>query len=111
VREFCERAFLETGIILKWEGEGLEEKGIDKQSGKVLVENDRQHFRPTEVDFLQGDASKARNKLGWQPRLGFYDLVKIMMESDLKEAEHEAMCLKEGFSYNGIRRHNLYPNL
>jgi len=102
VREFCERAFWEAGIQLNWQGGGAYEKGINKQSGKVLVEIDRQYYRPTEVDFLQGDATKARKKLGWKPKINFNALVKMMVEADLKESEHEAMCRREGYCYNGV---------
>jgi GDPmannose 4,6-dehydratase len=111
VREFCESAFLEAGVKLNWKGEGADEKGIDKQSGKILVEVDRQYFRPTEVDFLQGDATKAKEKLGWEPKVRFAELVKMMVESDLQEAEHELMCLHEGYCYNGVRRQKLYPQV
>jgi len=108
VREFCEQAFKEAGFHLKWEGEGVNEKGIDINTGRVLVEVDPRYFRPTEVDILVGDPLKAREKLGWKPKVGFYELIKMMVASDLKEAEHEAVCLKEGYSYNGSRRQNLY---
>jgi GDPmannose 4,6-dehydratase len=111
VRAFCERAFLEAGIALHWEGKGIEEKGIERLSGRIMVEVDQRYFRPTEVDFLQGDATKAKERLGWQPRVGFDELVKIMVQSDLKEAEHEQMCLKEGYCYNGVRLQNLFTNL
>lgn len=108
VREFCKWAFSEAGFVLGWQGEGIEEKGIDQKTGEILVEVDRQYFRPTEVELLQGDATKAREKLGWEPKVRLEELVKIMIENDLKEAAHEAMCLKEGFSYNGCRQQNLY---
>lgn len=107
VREFCEKAFLEAGIDLYWKGEGVKEIGLDKKSDKVLVEIDARYFRPTEVDLLQGDASKAFNKLGWKPEVSFDQLVKMMVDADLKEAEHEAMCLREGYSYNGVNVNKL----
>ena len=75
------------------------------------MEVDRQYFRSTEVELLQGDTSKARKKLGWKPKVGFAEPVKMMVESDLKEAEHELMCLKEGYCNNGIRRQKLYPQV
>jgi GDPmannose 4,6-dehydratase len=85
VREFCTLAFKYAGIELKWEGEGLNEKGIDVKTGKVLVEVDEKYFRPAEVEQLLGDATKAQTLLGWNPRkTSFEDLVKIMVESDLK---------------------------
>lgn len=108
VREFCEVAFGEAGYRLDWQGKGVEEKGIDKESGEVLIAVDKKYFRPTEVDILQGDASKAYNMLSWRPRVGFTELIRMMVESDLEEAEHEAMCLREGYAYNGCRRKNLY---
>lgn len=85
VREFCTLAFKYAGIELKWEGEGVNEKGIDVKTGKTLVEVDEKYFRPAEVEQLLGDASKAQRLLGWNPRkTSFEDLVKIMVESDLK---------------------------
>ena len=108
VREFCDYAFKEAGISLVWHGEGVNEKGIDEKTGKVLVEVDPKYFRPTEVELLVGDPSKARKKLGWVPKVHFQELVKMMVEADLNEAEHEAVCLKEGYCYNGVRQQNLY---
>lgn len=84
VREFAELAFKHAGIDIIWEGKGLEEKGIDKRTGKVLVEVDPKYFRPAEVDLLIGDPSKAKEKLGWKPEVTFNELVKIMVEADLK---------------------------
>lgn len=84
VREFCEEAFGVAGFEIVWEGEGINEKGLNKKNGKVLVEIDPTYFRPTEVDILQGDNTKAREKLGWSPKVTFSELVKIMMEHDLK---------------------------
>ncbi|MBI2439722.1 MAG: GDP-mannose 4,6-dehydratase [Candidatus Moranbacteria bacterium] len=84
VREFCELAFKEAGYDLVWEGEGINEKGKDKTTGKVLVEIDPMYFRPAEVDLLIGDNSKAQRKLSWRPKMGFEELVKLMMKYDLK---------------------------
>ena len=85
VREFCTLAFHEVGIELRWEGEGVDEKGIDQATGKVLVEVDPKYFRPAEVEQLLGDPTKARTKLGWNPRkTSFGDLVKIMVKHDMK---------------------------
>ncbi len=84
VREFCTLAFKYAGIELKWEGEGVNEKGIDVASGRILVEVDEKYFRPAEVEQLLGDATKAQTLLGWNPRkTSFEDLVKIMVEHDL----------------------------
>lgn len=85
VREFCTLAFKNVGIELTWEGEGVDEKGIDKKTGKVLVEVDPKYFRPCEVEQLLGDPSKAKKELGWNPtKTSFEELVKIMIEHDLK---------------------------
>ena len=90
VREFCTLAFREAGINLAWEGEGVDEKGIDKKTGRVLVEVDPKFFRPTEVDQLLGDPTKARTVLGWNPqKTSFEDLVKIMVKHDLEMLEKE----------------------
>ena len=84
VREFVEKAFAQIGIGIVWQGVGADEKGIDAGSGRVLVKVDPGYFRPTEVDFLIGDASKARAKLGWKHRVSFDDLVAEMVAADLK---------------------------
>ena len=89
VREFAELAFAEVGRTIEWRGKGADETGIDLKSGKTLVRIDPVYFRPTEVDCLIGDASKAREKLGWKPRTSFTDLVKEMVASDLAEARRE----------------------
>lgn len=84
VREFCTLAFHHAGIELQWQGDGIDEKGIDKATGKVLVEVDPRFFRPTEVEHLLGDPTKAKTQLGWNPRkTSFEQLVKIMTEHDL----------------------------
>jgi GDPmannose 4,6-dehydratase len=91
VREFTEVAFKEVGIDIEWKGEGVNEKGIDAATGKVLVEVDPSYFRPAEVDFLLGDSSKARARLGWRPKVGFKELVRIMVKADLeREGVHLA---------------------
>jgi GDPmannose 4,6-dehydratase len=100
VREFVERAFTETGITIEWRGSGVEEQGVDTATGKVLVGIDSRYFRPTEVDLLLGDPSKARQKLGWQPKVGFAELVKMMVASDIKEAERDLFCERQGFRVN-----------
>jgi len=83
VREFTEMAFKEAGITIKWAGTGVDETGIDTKSGDVMVGVSPQYFRPAEVDFLLGDSTKAREKLGWKLRVGFEELVKIMVNADL----------------------------
>ena len=89
VREFVELAFKEVGRSIEWRGKGVEETGIDKKSGKAVVRIDPVYFRPTEVDLLIGDASKAHNKLGWKPKTSFADLVKQMVAGDLEIARRE----------------------
>ena len=85
VREFATLAFEAVGISLEWRGEGVDEKGIDMSTGRVLVEVDPKYFRPAEVDQLLGDPTKARETLGWNPRkTSFKQLIKIMTEHDMK---------------------------
>ena len=88
VREFVELAFAELGYELEWQGTGVDEKGIDKKSGRVLVEVDPRYFRPAEVELLWGDSTKARTELGWEPKYSFMDLVKEMVQSDLEEMKN-----------------------
>ena len=88
VRDFCARAFKIAGIELRWEGEGVEEKGIDVSTGKIVVEVSPEFFRPTDVVTLLGNPSKAKEKLGWNPRkTSFDELVNIMVDSDIKLVE------------------------
>ena len=86
VREFVERAFALAGITLAWKGKGKNEKGVDVKSGKTLVEVDPHYWRPAEVDTLLGDASLARKKLGWKPRVKFKELVETMVRADIELA-------------------------
>ncbi len=88
VREFVELAFAELGYEIEWQGTGVDEKGIDKKSGRVLVEVDPRYFRPAEVELLWGDSTKARTELGWEPKYSFMDLVKEMVQSDLEELKN-----------------------
>ena len=84
VREFTEKAFREAGIELRWEGSGIEERGIDQATGRVLVEVDPQYFRPAEVETLLGDPSKAKQLLGWNPqKTSFDELVRLMVTHDM----------------------------
>jgi len=89
VRDFVCAAFAHAGIDIEWSGQGVNETGRDKNTGKTLVRVDPQFFRPAEVDILIGDASKAKEKLGWEPRTTFEELVRIMVEHDLKVVEKE----------------------
>ena len=90
VRTFVEAAFAEVDRRIEWRGEGVEETGVDRRSGRTLVRVDPAYFRPTEVDLLIGDASKAREQLGWKPKTSFAELVKEMVASDLAIAKREA---------------------
>lgn len=83
VREFVELSFREVGIEIDWHGEGLNEIGVDRATGKKLVSVDPKYFRPTEVNLLIGDSSKAKNKLGWKPKVSFKELVKMMIKNDI----------------------------
>ncbi len=101
VREFVECAFREVGMDLVWEGSGIDEVGIERATGKVRVMIDVRYFRPTEVDTLLGNAAKAREELGWVPRMPFDELVKVMVREDLKEAQRDQLCGSAGFrTYN-----------
>jgi len=98
VRAFVERAAAELGMQLRWNGSKLEEQGIDADTGRTVVRIDPRYFRPTEVDTLLGDASKARKQLGWTPEIGFAELVREMVESDLRLAQRDALVEREGFA-------------
>ena len=89
VREFVEKAFAVVGREIVWRGKGADETGIDRANGTVLVEVDPRYFRPTDVDFLQGDPAKARERLGWQHRIGFDELVRDMVDSDMEVVARE----------------------
>ncbi len=120
VRDFVNAAAAELGITLRWEGEGLDERGIVEsvrseesgvrthhtpplKTGDTIVRIDPRYFRPTEVESLLGDASKAENELGWKPLITFNELVTEMMQTDLEEAQRDELCKREGYkvlSYN-----------
>lgn len=108
VRDFVNRAAAELGIVLRWQGTGVEEVGIVESvnteiggfslvKGSTIVKIDPRYFRPTEVETLLGDATKAKEKLGWQPKTSFTELVKEMVLFDLEDAKKDALCLNEGF--------------
>ena len=97
VRDFINAAAGQLNINIRWEGEGLDEKGINEDTGRIIVAVDPGYFRPTEVQELLGDAAKARQKLGWKPRRTFQELVADMVEADLNEAHKDYLCLQEGF--------------
>jgi len=97
VREFVELAFRHVGVNLVWRGQKLEEKGLDGDSGRVLVTVDQRFFRPAEVDILLGDTGKAREKLGWRPTVSFPELVRMMVDADLEAAERDVFCRSRGY--------------
>ena len=96
VREFVEGTAAELGMQIKWKGKGAEEKGVDAE-GKTVVAIDPRYYRPSEVDTLLGDASKARKQLGWKPRVMFKELVAEMAREDLRDAERESLVKKHGY--------------
>lgn len=102
VRAFVDAAAQEIGLAITWKGEGVEEKGYDAR-GKCIVSVDPRYFRPTEVESLLGDATKARLKLGWTPKISFQELVAEMMREDLKSAERDELVKKHG--YTAFNRH------
>ena len=96
VRDFVNAAAAELGIHIRWTGEGVQERGLDAH-GKCIVSVDARYFRPTEVETLLGDASKAREKLGWVPKISFAELVAEMVREDLKAAKRDELIRKEGY--------------
>jgi GDPmannose 4,6-dehydratase len=90
VRELAERAFARVGIDLEWKGKGIHETGVDARSGRELVRVDHRYFRPSEVETLIGDASKARNRLGWEPKIRFPELVDMMVDAEMERLAVEA---------------------
>lgn len=99
VRDFVNIAANELGINIKWKGEGIDEKGFD-ESGKCIVAVDPRYFRPTEVETLLGDPSKAKDKLGWKPKISFNEMVKEMVKEDLKCAERDELVKRHGYYVN-----------
>ena len=101
VRDFVDLAAKELDIEIKWNGNGVDETGIDMATGKIIIRVDPRYFRPTEVDSLLGDSTKARERLGWAPKISFKELVNEMVTSDLNDAKKDNLLKKEGFStYN-----------
>ena len=97
VRDFVNAAADELGMKIRWEGVGVEERGYDA-AGKCVVAVDPRYFRPTEVETLLGDPSKAKEKLGWSPRTSFAELVAEMVREDLKAAERDELVKRHGFN-------------
>ena len=96
VREFVSRSFKELDIEVEWKGEGVNEIGINKATGKTIVKVDPKYFRPTEVELLVGDASKAKKELGWTPTHSIDDLVKDMVQSDLALFKRDKYLMEGG---------------
>jgi GDPmannose 4,6-dehydratase len=97
VRDFCTMSFRRAGIELEYEGEGASEKGRDRKTGKVVVEVDPRYFRPAEVEQLCGDPSKAKNALGWSPKIDVGELCACMVDHDLEEAKRDMHLATGGF--------------
>jgi len=97
VREFCKIAFKEVGIDLKFQGKGVNEKGICKKTGKVVIKVDPNYFRPSEVESLLGDPSKAKRKLKWKPKISFREMVREMVRYDLEKAKRDVHLKNGGF--------------
>ncbi|MCD6292357.1 MAG: GDP-mannose 4,6-dehydratase [Deltaproteobacteria bacterium] len=97
VRDFVENAFSEIGVEIAWRGQGIDEVGFDKATSEVRVEIDSRYFRPTEVELLLGDPTKAKEKLGWEAETSFAEMVKTMVATDLMEAERDNYCRSRGF--------------
>jgi GDPmannose 4,6-dehydratase len=97
VRDFIDTAAGQLCIPIRWEGQGVDEKGINAENGRTIVAVDPRYFRPTEVADLLGDAGKARRQLGWKPRVSFNELVAEMVAADLKEAQRDDLCYRRGF--------------
>lgn len=102
IREFAERAFAEVGITLGWSGRGVDEVGRDTKTGNTVVSVDPTYFRPTEVDLLIGDASKARKKLNWKPIIDLNQMIEEMIASDFEEARKDQHLQSGGFKTNGV---------
>jgi GDPmannose 4,6-dehydratase len=100
VRDFVNVAARELGIAIQWEGEGIDEKGVNMANGKTIVAVDPTYFRPTEVETLLGDPTKAKQKLGWEPKITFEELVKEMVQVDLEEAKRDELVQRAGFRVN-----------
>ena len=97
VREFAELAFKEAGIEIEWQGSGVDEKGINKANGKIVIEVDPMYFRPTEVDLLIGDPSKAEKILGWKRKVSFLDLIKRMVRYDIETFKKDILIKEAGY--------------
>jgi GDPmannose 4,6-dehydratase len=102
VREFVDLAFKHVGIDMVWQGRGIDEQGMDAATGRVLVQVDPRYFRPTEVELLLGDPTKAKEKLGWTPKTTLQELVSMMVAEDLKAAQCDVLCQEHGYHVNSF---------
>ena len=100
VRDFVNKAAIAVGMVMEWKGTGVNEKGYNKATGECLVEVDARYFRPTEVETLLGDPTKAKEKLGWVPKITLDEMVTEMVDHDIKIAERDALCEREGYRTN-----------
>lgn len=98
VREFIEMSAKELGIFIEWKGEGAGEIGVNSANGATIVAVDPNYFRPTEVETLLSDPSKAKQKLGWSPKIYFEELVREIVQTDMEEAKKDQMCQQAGFT-------------
>ena len=103
VREFATLAFREAGIEITWQGTGVDEQGVDAATGRVLVRIDPRYYRPTEVELLLGNPTKARTRLGWQAEVGLPELVAMMVREDIQQAQRDVLCTRNGFAVNAPR--------
>ena len=97
VRDFVNFAWSYLGKEIHWKGQGIKEKGIDKETGEVIVAVDPRYFRPTEVDTLVGDSTKAKKELGWETKISFKEMVHEMMENDINIAKRDELIKKHGY--------------
>jgi len=97
VKELIEIAARQLNISIRWEGEGPDEKGLEEKTGQVIIAVDPEYYRPTEVNELLGDATKARSKLGWRPDISFEEMIREMIDADMEAAQKDYLCLREGF--------------
>ena len=97
MRYFVECASTLLGMAIEWRGRGVDEEGIDAHTGQRVVAVDQRYYRPTEVETLLGDPTKAKEKLGWMPEISFEQLVEEMVRADQQTAERDALCRREGF--------------
>lgn len=111
VREFVEETARNLGINLAWQGKGIDEKGIDTETGKIIIEIDPKYFRPAEVDFLVGDYSKAKEKLGWEPKIKFKQLVELMVEEELRSSGYKIIIVKQNDHMTTINPYDVNEGL